>query len=289
VGLHYESKARFRSRVLLVVGQPIAVAALLPDYRRDPRETALRLTAEIRQRLDEVVLQAETRELLLGIARVASFTASGPAEGRSATSSGGAPDLAAQHRRARELVAVYGQVRERDPARVEAISAAARAYARTLRRLGVSNPWALELEMIRPRQIAAAALRLLVSLPLALLGAVMGWVPYRLAGIVARHLTDDDDLLGTIKLMAGAAFLLAAWLAEAVVVGLLIAPLWGAVAFLAAIGCGYVALRFEEIVAETREAGRTLWMRAWHFDTARRLADRRRQLAEEVTRALREA
>ena len=37
VGLYYERKALFRSSVLLVVGEPIAVAPLLDDYRRDER------------------------------------------------------------------------------------------------------------------------------------------------------------------------------------------------------------------------------------------------------------
>ena len=37
VGLYYERKALFRSSVLLVVGEPIAVAPLLGDYRRDER------------------------------------------------------------------------------------------------------------------------------------------------------------------------------------------------------------------------------------------------------------
>src|SRR5258708_7833444 len=75
VGLHYERKALFRSRVLLVVGQPIAVAASLPAYRQDDRATVDAMTEEIKERLDAVVLQAEARELLTGVAAVATWTA----------------------------------------------------------------------------------------------------------------------------------------------------------------------------------------------------------------------
>ena len=44
----------------------------------------------------------------------------------------------------------YGRLRARDPARVEAIAADVRSYARVLRRLGVRDPWALELAPLRP-------------------------------------------------------------------------------------------------------------------------------------------
>ena len=147
VGLYYERKARFRSAVLLVVGAPIPIAPRLGEYRADERATVNALTDTIDARLDEVVLQAETRELVIGIARVARWTAA-PGEGPD--------DLAAQHERAREMVAAYGRLRARDPERVEAIAGEARAYARALRRLGVRDPWALELAALRPGAVAGA-------------------------------------------------------------------------------------------------------------------------------------
>ena len=66
VGLYYERKTMFRSSVLLAVGEPLAVAPLLADYTRDERAAVTALTETIDARLDEVVLQAETRELLIG-------------------------------------------------------------------------------------------------------------------------------------------------------------------------------------------------------------------------------
>jgi 1-acyl-sn-glycerol-3-phosphate acyltransferase len=281
VGLHYERKALFRSRVLLVVGEPIDVNAHLPAYRRDEREAVDALTALIKERLDAVVLQAETRELLAGIAAVATWTTQ-PGAGTD-------DDLAAQHRRARELLEAYQQLRARDPARVETISAAARDYARVLRHLGVESPWALELEAIRPGQIAGAVARILLAAPLALAGAILGWVPYRLAGQVAARMTSDEDVLGTVKLIAGTTFLLCAWLAEATFAGIRWGAVWGALTFVVALAGGYTALRFEEMSADVGEALRTLWLRAWRFDTARQIGDRRRRLADQVASALREA
>jgi hypothetical protein len=283
VGLHYDRKAIFRSSVLLAVGAPLEVAPLLEEYRRDERATVNALTEQIDARLDEVVLQAESRELLEGIARVARWTGG-------AGSDGGDPeDPGSQHRRARLLAGAYARMRARDPARVEAIVAEARSYRRALSRLGVRDPWAIEAGTPRVGMMLAALAKLIASAFPAALGALLGWVPYRLAGEVAVRVSHDEDLLGTVKLIAGAVFLTIAWTAEAVAAGWRWGPIWGAVTFALAVACGYIALRFDETRREATEAWRHLTLRAFHFQTARRLVERRRALADEVARALAES
>ena len=274
VGLAYDRKTTFRSSVLLVVGEPIAIAPLLDDYRRDERGTVASLTDQIAARLDAIVLQAESRELLAGIARVARWT------------SDAADDPAGRHRRARELAAAYERLRARDPARVEAVVAEVRGYWQTLRRLGVRDPWALEMGAPRALSMLAAIGKLALAAPLALLGALLGWAPYRLAGVVARRATKDEDLLSTVKLLGGSLFLFVAWSLESAAVGWWRGLRWALPAFGLAMASGYVALRFEELLRDGRAAWRALSMRAFHFNTARRLAERRRALADAVASAL---
>ncbi len=281
VGLFYERKVLFRSRVLLVVGETLPVEPLLPGYRSDERATVDALTDDIRARLDEVVLQAESRDLLTGVARVASWTAEA---GTSDEDS-----LAARHRRTRELLAAYSRVHARDPARVETIASAARGYARTLQRLGVTDPWALEVEMVSARAAVTTLLKLILCAPFALVGAIMGYIPYRLAGQVAQRVTKEEDVLGTVKMIAGALFLWLTWSAEAIAAGVLWGAIWIVPVFLLGVGSGYASLRFGELATETAEAVRHLALRAFRRDTARRLAERRRALADAVAAALREA
>jgi 1-acyl-sn-glycerol-3-phosphate acyltransferase len=277
IGLSYARKTTFRSPVLLVVGEPIAVAPLLAEYRRDERATVAALTDEIAARLDGIVLQAESRDLLAGIARVARWTTTEP------------DDPAARHRRARELAAAYERLRARDPVRVDAIVADVRAYWQTLRRLGVHDPWALEMGPPRAGAVLGAVGKLVVAAPLALAGALLGWVPYRLSGTVARRVTKDEDLLSTVKLLAGSLFLFVGWSIEAAAVGWWRGAAWALPTFALGLVGGYVALRFEELLRDGRAAWRALSMRAFHFNTARRLAERRRALADAVARALEEA
>jgi glycerol-3-phosphate O-acyltransferase / dihydroxyacetone phosphate acyltransferase len=279
VGLHYEDKVIFRSGVHLLAAPPLALGPYLPGYAAAERQEVDRLTDDIRARLDDVVLQAETRELLAGIARVASWTADEPDD----------DEPARRHARARELVAAYARLKAVDPARVEAVAAAARQYARILAQLGVGDPWQLEAPRISLGGAALALGRAALMAPAALWGALTSWIPYRLAGRVAARVTSDEDVLSTVKLLAGAAFLGLAWAIEAAALALVAGPWWGALALAVAPAAGYAALRFEETLRGVSESLRHVGLRARRPEVARRLAERRRLLADDVARALREA
>jgi 1-acyl-sn-glycerol-3-phosphate acyltransferase len=279
IGSHYESPALFRSAVHLVVGAPIALGPYLPQFSADPRHAIDALTDDIRARLDGLILQAETRELLAGIARVASWTASAPDDD--------APER--HHARTRELLAAYAKLRASDPARVERLTEAVRDYARLLERMGVRDPWALETPRISAGPIALGLGRLALMIPFAVWGVVTSWLPYRLTGIAARKATKDDDVLSTMKMIGGAAFLVAAWLIEAVVIGLCFGAGAGAGALLLAPPAGYAALRFSERLREVVEALRHVSV-GWRArgETVRRLTERRQRLAADVAQALRQ-
>ena len=142
---------------------------------------------------------------------------------------------------------------------------------------------------LRPGTLAVSFAKVIAAAPLAAIGAVMGWVPYRLAGEVATRVTSDDDVLGTTKLIAGTLFLWVAWGLEATAAGVAWGARWAVPVFVAGVATGYVALRFEELRREAAEAWRLVMLRAFHHQTTARLAERRRALAEAVARGLRDA
>jgi glycerol-3-phosphate O-acyltransferase/dihydroxyacetone phosphate acyltransferase len=277
IGSHYENPALFRSAVHLVVGAPIELGPYLPGFAADPRRAIDALTNDIRARLDGLILQAETRELLAGIARVASWTAAVPDDD--------APER--HHSRTRELLAAYARLRESDPARVERLTEAARAYASLLEKMGVRDPWALETPRVSLGRIARATARILLMTPVAAWGVVTSWVPYRVTGFAARKATKDDDVLSTLKMIGGAAFLVAAWLIEAVVIGVRFGAGAGVGSLVVAPLAGYAALRFSENLREVVGALRHLGWRA-RGETVRRLTERRLRLAADVAEALRQ-
>lgn len=275
VGLFYEQKSVFRSRALAVVGEPFDARAFLDAWRRDEREAGRALTDAIRGSLDAVVLQADSRALLDGIAQVAHLTLDEPSHRE---------DLAARHARAQRLRDAYVSLRARDPARLDALVQRAQEYLDAVRALGVDDPWALELRQVRWLPALRVLATLLALAPFAAVGALLGWVPYRLAGRVAGRIA-QEDVLGTYKLLGGAMFVLVAWLLEASLAAWRLSPLAGLAVLLIAPACGYAALRFEETWALVRETARIVWMRR-DVSLTQAIVARRRALADAIAEAL---
>jgi hypothetical protein len=178
-------------------------------------------------------------------------------------------------------------VREKDPERADAIVADARTYARVLERLGVTDPWAVEVDRIRPVGAARVVMRWLALTPYAVIGAALGWLPYRLVRSIATRVAQDEDVLGTVKLLAGTALLTFTWLVEAIVIGWWRGALVGFAVFVAAPLTGYAALRWDEHRLLVVEALRHAALRRLRPEIAARIAERRRRLAQSVADALR--
>jgi len=278
VGTHYEDSAVFRSSVHLVVGLPIEFGEEVKELAIDQRRAIEHLTDKMRARLNELVLQAETQEILAGVARVASWTATDAED----------DSHARRHTRTRELLAAYAILKARDPARLEEVAQAARDYARALGHLGVRDPWTIEAPRVSVADTVLALGRALLMLPAAIWGALTSWVPYRLSGVVARRMTSDVDVLSTVKMIVGTTFLVVAWIVEAVVLGWRGGLAVGLASLVLAPLAGYAALRLGETLREVWEAFRHLGWRT-RAPALHKVGVHRRRLAEDVARALREA
>jgi glycerol-3-phosphate O-acyltransferase / dihydroxyacetone phosphate acyltransferase len=282
IGLLYEDKDVFRTRVALSVGAAIPVADLAADVAAggDERAAVEELTARIHRGLADVVLEADSAELWRGFLAVAAWTE------RAA-----AADVAVRERRARELARAYRVLRAEAPERAREVERQTRRYVRVLRAVGVSDPLALD----DPRPPSAGALLrswlpLVLAAPLALAGAVLGWLPYRLVRPAATRLARDEaEVVGTYKALLGVVVMTAAYGAEAAWVGLHAGAAAGLAVLAAAPACGLVALRFHERLALRREALRALFVRATSARIARAVTEGRRELAALVEAELRRA
>lgn len=277
VGLFYEAKSTFRSRAALSVGAPIAVRDYTDRYVVDERATVDALTDDVRAGLEEVVLQADTRELVEGLARVAQWTVD-PAHRE---------DLAASRKRAGELLTAWRSLRERDGQRAEALVESGRRYLAAVEALGVRDPWALEVERVTAGSTARAALGLAALTPLAAVGALLSWPMYRLAGEIAKRAVGSaEDVLGTVKMLGGLLLVPVGWAVAAVVMGAGVG--WWAAAAVAVLGPvgGYAALRWAERWGAATEALRMARLRERRAAEASALVAQRRALAEELAAAL---
>lgn len=249
VGIYYTAKGIFRSGAVLYCGDPIPVTAGGLDEDGEPPAGEVRaLTARIERALSDVTLQADEREALALAARAEEVLSSGDS-----SSTGELPAterLVEQFEVRRRILAGYATLNVRHPERVASLSARITRYQAELGESG------LDPETLTPRVTGSAQvlreffkafLLVVVALPIAALGVLINYPAYRLVGFIATGLSrGEDDVVATIKVLAGALLFLLTWIAIAIFVGAWRGALSGFLALLIAPLSGYAALLFFE-------------------------------------------
>jgi glycerol-3-phosphate O-acyltransferase / dihydroxyacetone phosphate acyltransferase len=286
-GLYYTAKSSFRSSALLYFGEPISVAPVALDANSEPpREAVRELSDKLTDALREVTLNADHHQALSTVARAEEIFTAGEDDGQS---------LARELELRRRFVEGYAYFRERAPERLAAVEARLRQYEQELRQAGLEVGSLSAPEAMREAVGAGAgatvlrAFAFLLSLPVALVGAVVNYLPYRLTGLLAVSIArKDDDILSTAKVLASLLLFPLTWGGLALLAGLRL----GWVAAVAVMVCAplaaYVAVRFAEEVDRAAGCGRALVFfvtRRWFF---KRLLVERKSIREEILSLARE-
>jgi glycerol-3-phosphate O-acyltransferase/dihydroxyacetone phosphate acyltransferase len=237
-GLTYDAKARFRSRALVRIGEPMSVAAWRERYRVDSHLAVRQLTEEVAQRLETVSPSYSTWEqanLFTRMAEVLVRRTQGPRPGE--------VTLAARIEAA-ERLSLIGEAEQSDGCR----STFAR-YERGLELLGLSDAQvAAEYPHRRLRlSLLGSMAKLVIALPFAAIGFVVHVVPFQIVKQLAKKPT-NEGIRATVKLLGCTALFAIVYVALGVVVG---RAYGGWVGFAVAAGapaCGYVSVRLAERV-----------------------------------------
>jgi glycerol-3-phosphate O-acyltransferase/dihydroxyacetone phosphate acyltransferase len=273
VGLLFDAKQTFRSRVLVQVGEPLDPAPEIALDAGDPVAAARELTGRIDEAIKEVTLNYETWEDARLIARAADLYRHRAPELPTRGS------LAEGYAFRRAFLEGYRDLRESHPEKVAAAAGCVREYDDLLRtfdlrddQVGAAYPPSPVL-----RFIGRTLLRLLVHLPLAILGTLLNYPAYRLVGEIVKRVTHDRDQIATFKVFGALLFFPLAWIAEGWLAGHYLGWKIGLAVALLAPPTGYIALLFHD--------RRAIF---WHEARAFLLLRTRRRLAEEL-KAKREA
>ena len=300
VGLTYDRKNTFRSRVLVTFHAPEALPQEL-DVDPDSDETALRLavkglTAHIERRLQEVVGVTddwETHQLMHragGLLR-AELAERGWAEHRE-------PDLAEARLAFERIWRGYRERAATDPGRVADLKGRLRRYDRALRSLGMADheltlrPRALSPGLVGLFLLQVVAVYLLFP-PILVVGFVVNVGPYWLLKGLARRFSSAQKDEATIKMLGGAVLFPLFWGTAAVAALLLhheLRALFPAIpdvpalvvltALVLAIGGGYLALVYTELSQETMRALRVRLLRRRRAALVVQLTDERARLCD---------
>lgn len=242
VGLTFDAKTRFRSRALIVVGEVLDAGPEIGIYGEDPQRAVRRLTDRISEALGAVTLNFPSWEEARLIERAAEIyerpSSELPAERRL---SDGFPLR-------RAFIEGYRELRRAFPQQVAAVVEAVQEYDQLLIDLRLSDR---QVASSYPsegsaRFVLKSLFVLSVRLPLAAVGTLYNYLPYRLAGWMSERNVEEVDVTATYKLLASMLFYPLTWGTVAAVAGWL----WGG---WSALGCcvlgpvsGFFALRFAE-------------------------------------------
>lgn len=245
VGLVFDNKGTFRSKVLISIGEPIEPGGA-PASDRDAVRA---LTERIEAGLRSVTLNWTAWEEARLLSRVvAIFERPALEVPTGAPSADRVALLKAYAERFREL-------KVNRSAETAALAQSVDRYDRILRKLRLrdgqvasSYPWAA----VTAFTLGAIA-HWVVGLPIAVIGYVLNTVPYRLCGFAASRLARTQDAVGSYKLYAALVFYPATWWLEvaAAVIWLPGITGWspwtcGLAAVIAGPLSGWIALRHRE-------------------------------------------
>lgn len=280
IGLAYHRKHRFRSRVVVGIGDPIAVSDWRPAYEADRARAVRSLKRAISKGLQERTLNlsdesdrqlVETADLLYARARdEVGWRERQPLQDR-------LPRL-------QQLAIVFAWLKVSDPERWERLAGRLRAHQRTLELLGSGEadvPPRYEAGRVT-RYVLREGLKLGLTLPLAALGLAAWYLAYFATGLFCKLMKPTVQMAATIKLLSGVVIYpvtYVGWIAVAagtggwpiaLVVALVLPPL------------GFIALRWLARREEVWEDVRLFFQVIRRPRLRDRLSERRQVLADEL-------
>jgi glycerol-3-phosphate O-acyltransferase/dihydroxyacetone phosphate acyltransferase len=240
VGLVYDAKARFRSRALVRVGQPVKVAQWAEAYRSDERATVRAVTEDLAAQLERVNPSFSSWAQATQLSWIAELVGRGPGEDESDD-----PGLADRVDVATRLAAHQ----DAGPEALQQLLSDFATYERDLELLGVRDAQLVTGSSRRPvgLRIVWSALEVLVALPFAVLGALVHVIPFQIMKQVGKR-PANEGIRATVKLLGCFVLFAATYAALGVLVGRVDGAWAGLGAALAAPLCGLLTVRVLERV-----------------------------------------
>ncbi len=197
-GIYYTAKQTFRSEAGVFFGEPIVVRGV-----EEESEAVRALTGRIEEGLAALTLQADSHQALELIARAEDiFTG---AEGQ---------PLAEELDLRRRFVTGYHDLRERDPQRLARLESAVRQFGAELGRRHLDPH-----ELVTPRVDATMLARVVLLLPIAVLGGIVHYPTYRLVDALAKRFARGaSEMMATVKFLAALLLYPLTWIALALIV-----------------------------------------------------------------------
>ena len=251
VGLNFDRKTRFRSRVTAAYGPAFYASDLKAHTADEHREAVRTLTDRITVHMRQLLVEADPGADARLIDRV----------DRLYSAARGRPRQAEERIARRQAIATgIERMRSNDPARYEELLFRIRRYDGRLRRFGLRDRH-LDMDVTATAAAGFVAREALLAVPLvpvALAGLTLFFVPYWLTAIAARLATREPDVAASAKVIAGSIIYIL-WILGAAA----LAWLWKGPVAAAITGIALPLVAVASLFAVERESAVIDAIRAW--------------------------
>ena len=200
VGLNYSDPTRFWSSLFINVWEPIRVADYAEAYAQEPFKAVQDLTAELRSRLEKLLVTVNTLEEDELLDRISAIYKNNLAN-----------EFGLSRRQHDKFVltkAIADSIRyfnQHEPERVKTISEKIHAYYLNLKKLGLQDRF-----LDNPRKSASllrynipTALFLLLGLPVYIWGILTNYLPYYIPAKIADKISEEEEFRAPVMMTAG--------------------------------------------------------------------------------------
>jgi hypothetical protein len=275
VGLSFEARKRFRGRVLVSFGAPVAVSSNLAAYREEPAKALHMLTTAIQCAMEREVVHVKRIEPA-PLARAVEALYRGELERELW---GRIDPLPLPE----SLADALERARNHDPERIERIWQRMLGYHAGLAAYQVHD----EAVRARPewtaqRQRVARSWQTIVGLPFFLYGAAVNFLPYYLPGWLAGRMSRRQTDYATTRLFASVVAFPLFWALETSLVAWAAGLRWALAFFFSLPLGGLIAYRYLVGTGRLRHQLRFGALLLTRAQEARRLVAERREILEEL-------
>jgi glycerol-3-phosphate O-acyltransferase/dihydroxyacetone phosphate acyltransferase len=254
IGLHFFSRSRFRSKVLVNVGRAIDLQPYFSLNEKDNFEAVNQLTAQIQSSLEHLTVNVQHTELDRFVKDIESIYRD---ELMSQTF--------ADHKSSKKIIAEFVVTQkiadcveyyhEHDPQKVRDIEEKISAYKRKLKRLHLKDIMVREKTSIQnlfKAELTGIA-KAIAGFPLAAYGVINSYFPYRITEYIARRFIDDKTKILMALFLGGGITFGLFYSAQMLLVWYLEGYFWATLYLLTLLPSGFFALGYIKEVRKIQE------------------------------------
>jgi len=288
VGLSFEARKRFRGRVLVSFGEPVAVSSYLAIYREEPARALHTLTTAIQWAMEREIVHVERIDMAM-LARAVQELYRGKLERELWEERGLSGQQIDPIQLSGSIADALEHFRNKDPERIERLWQRILGYRALVAACRLRNEAVRTgLEHAPARRRVARSRQAIVGLPLFAYGAAVNFLPYYLPGWLAGRMARRETDYATIRLLASIVAFPLFWALETSLVGSVAGLRWALAFFLSLPLGGLIAYRYLVGTGRLRHQLRFGALLLTRAQEARRLLAERREIVEELERAKRD-